>query len=574
MQFICVYSSRPDICADVIKQISAATHVIDKGFNQARLLIYSDQQISKYNVVNSINDQGDIDVTGRDAFISNQHQTVAAKLLLDDNAVTFVTDCFGIFHFYYYRDNDKLIVSNNIFLIAALTDPDYSREGIWDALLFKQPFMHRTIFENVFCTMPNEIIRLELESGKLELMGGKLEEELFDSEPQDYAEVALEYYVSARQMVEKQNLTPGISLSSGSDSFTVLAGLRAAGLHPSAYSWGEDNYSEVPLVQKLADKYNLQWNLKNFDQYKENELQLFQNAQLTSNGLAPLAHSNWYYHYSCIPKSTALFEGFGGSEFCKAELSYFMWSVPYKNLITGKLNPQEYLHSYFQDIREEERTLIIQYLLDNYMDYFKNINTEEGFISHRRYVLYNVLNKVFTGIFNSGCSLGVKLYEPFIYKKFLSALFSRHLGLGGWTSLSAGYPGPYKAYYSQAMIIKRLAPEMMKHRQNRGISMNEVLYPGELLMTLVYARKGLGKITKTLNPGKRRNLFQDQTDYSRFETMPSSTDLNPILGTLLKPTYQRQNSCLENLNRKLNAIRNYKEFKARELLRDHNESQA
>lgn len=569
MNFILVHSNKPGACEDIIRKYSDSAYIIDRSLKQARLLIFSDREIIKHTVVNSLNDHEDIDLSNSTAFVSNQHQTVAAKLLLEDNAVTFITDCYGIFHFYYYKDDEKLIVSNNIFLVARLVDPDYCREGIWDALLFKQPFMQRTFFRCILCTLPNETIKLDLVSGQLEQKGWKLEDELFDSEPRDYADAAYEFFVSSKKAIEKQNRNTGISLSSGSDSFTVLAGMRVAGMHPEAYSWGEDNYIEVPHVQKLVSKYKLRWSLINFDRYQENELQLFQQAQLTSSGLAPLAHSNWYYHYSNIPKDTALFEGFGGSEFCKAELSEAMWSVPYKMLITNKHDPREYLHQYFKDIRIEERSQIIQYLLDNYQEYFKDITTEEGFRTHRRYVLYNVLSKVFTGIFNSGCSLGLKLYEPFLSKKFLSALFSHRLGLSGWTSLSPNYPGPYKAYYSQAMTVKRIAPDMMNIRQNRGISMMEALYPRDLLMLLIYFRKGFGKINKILNAKKRKNLFQDQTDYSRFETMPSTKDLNPILESLLNPNYQRSNSCLENLNRKLNALQNYKEFSVTDLLQKH-----
>jgi len=334
MNFILVYSSEKSILQDVEKLYGKdAGFRIEREYNQAKLLIYSDTKIEHLNVVNVVNDIGDIDYGSEDNFLANTHDTIAAKMVVNDNYIKFRTDYLGLLPLYYHKTEASTIISSNIFLINNVIKTSYCEESLWDSLIFKKPFNKNTWFSNIYCTMPNELVVVDLAAGITTLSEGRLEENVFSGQDKDYVGEAIDFFHKAHQVITKKNLPLAISLSAGSDSRTALAGVMSMNTDFTAYSWGADYYRETRMIKHLTEKLGINWKLMSFEGFKEAEEYYLSLSQLTSNGLSLQRSPHHFFMHTKMAHGSAVFEGNGGSEFLKAEITDLFYTDAYRDII-------------------------------------------------------------------------------------------------------------------------------------------------------------------------------------------------------------------------------------------------
>ncbi len=573
MNFILVYSSEKSILQDVEKLYGKdAGFRIEREYNQAKLLIYSDTKIEHLNVVNVVNDIGDIDYGSEDNFLANTHDTIAAKMVVNDNYIKFRTDYLGLLPLYYHKTEASTIISSNIFLINNVIKTSYCEESLWDSLIFKKPFNKNTWFSNIYCTMPNELVVVDLAAGITTLSEGRLEENVFSGQDKDYVGEAIDFFHKAHQVITKKNLPLAISLSAGSDSRTALAGVMSMNTDFTAYSWGADYYRETRMIKHLTEKLGINWKLMSFEGFKEAEEYYLSLSQLTSNGLSLQRSPHHFFMHTKMAHGSAVFEGNGGSEFLKAEITDLFYTDAYRDIIARNNEPGEYLNRVFSFFSDDYKTKIIQYIMDNYSSYLVDFKTPGGYEMHRNFLLQFVPTRAFTGMFNSAIYAGLSLYEPFFSRNMMMTTFANNFGLKTATlmsgfsqlDLSVGFPGKVKDIIPQARMVENLYPKLLKTQLDRGFSMKQALYPFDI--TKLDDIRKLGILRKVLPMGFKRyikaqkqklskqKVFRGQTDYSQTSFLDLDSNINPLLQANLKPAYKRDNRCVEDLSVCLNSM--------------------
>lgn len=522
-----------------------ASHKLEKYQKSSKLLIYSNHPIQKYNLINSLNQVEDISLEEA-SFFRDDHDSITARMFCDDSEAIFITDHWGMLPFYYYQGDGTFLISNNIFLIQNVLNAEIAQESIFEALLLKKPIRSRTWFAGIKCSLPCQSIHVNLQDGKVKLSEGEYGKGLFGQPRTDYVQAMEDFFCRAFRIIEKQGLTSAASLSSGSDSRTVLAGLMAHSNDFRVYSWGGENYAETKRISNLAQEFGMNWKLIDFDQFSQNERENVALAQLSSNGLSPSSH--YTYFYGKIPPGSALFEGVGGSELFKVELSYGKWTFPYKNVITTGANLRECLVDYFSVLTDNTRNRLIDFIETSYRDYFTPVNTPRGYEVHKRYLLELAPARIFNGILNSGLHQGHRLYEPFFSRNVLSAYFSHDLGLQRGTSLSNNFPGGYKAIRAQAEMVKRLYPPLLKPQFDRGYSMQEAFLPELVTVGLRKARSAVKKIREN------KALFRDQVDYNMTMPMDQRQTLHPKIVNMVTDEGALKNLSIFYVNASLNGL--------------------
>lgn len=573
MNFILIYSTESNILQDASKLYEKeAGFVVEREYNQAKLLIYSDAKIEKLNIVNIVNDVGDIDYGNENNFFANSHDSIATKMVFNDNCVKFRMDYLGLLPLYYYQTPTTTIIGSNIFLVSNVTKSAHSEESLWDSLIFKKPFNTNTWFSNIKSTMPNESIVIDLAAGTTTISEGRLEENIFSGQNKDYVGEAIEFFRKAHQVIAKNNLPLAVSLSAGSDSRTALAGVMSMNSNFDAYSWGADYYRETRMIKALAERFRINWHLMSFEGFKEAEEHYLSLSQLSSNGLSLQRSPHHFFMHTKMKQGSAVFEGNGGSEFLKGEITDLFYTDAYRDIIARNNNPQDYLNRVFSFFTDQYKAKIIQYIMDNYSSYLLDFRTPKGYEMYRKFMLQFVPTRAFTGLINSARYAGLNLYETFFSRKILTALFANQVGLSvgsqmsGFSQLevSQGYKGKVKVIIPEAKMVQSLYPDLLKTQLDRGFSMKQALYPFDItkyddIRKLDIVRKVLPKGLKRFVKAQKQkltkqNIFRGQTDYSQTSFLDLDGSINTLLKTNLKLDYQRNNRCVEDLNVCLNAM--------------------
>lgn len=436
----------------------------------------------------------------------NSHSLVSCFFLTEDHKVCCNSDFMGVFTHYYYHTSGNLILSDNILIIANLSEEGFSDEGIYDSILFKKPYGENTWYKNIFCLTAGTILKYDLRENTLHKGIGTGFYELLAGNNYKITDAFTELF-----QADANTDSLALSISAGSDSRSVLAGLLFAGKKFKSYSWGGKNYMETRKIENLVNKFSLDWEVLDFSKLQSDFIHYHLNSIYFSNGLIPAIHH--FYYYSYLPEGVSLYEGYGGSEFIKGEHSDGMYSDLFKEVIKNKKKLSVALVNNLNGVQEPIKGRICEYLGDKYKEYFHDLETEKGKISFQQYLLNFLPSKIFGGIFKSSDCFKHKLIEPYFSPKILASIFGKGMGITKNLSLRNDFSGAAKSLEPQSLIVRKLNPELYKSLLDRNIKYSEWNIP----LTLVYP---LQKIRQQADKLLYRNFpVRAQVDYASFSQM-------------------------------------------------------
>lgn len=180
-----------------------------------------------------------------------------------------VTDALGRLPLYSWRDEQSIMVSRHMDLVAAVQDrKEYDRLAIAQYLLFAYSLGNRTLIQGVHCIEPCSLITIDPRSSLIEMQrlhtfsfSGKLHSgkslETNATELVDLLSVACRNRTSS----ERCNV---VSLSGGLDSRTIAACMRNAGIAVSAATMidAEGAFrADADIAQRIARVLGIDWRL-------------------------------------------------------------------------------------------------------------------------------------------------------------------------------------------------------------------------------------------------------------------------------------------------------------------------
>ncbi|MDF9745869.1 hypothetical protein [Natrinema salsiterrestre] len=185
----------------------------------------------------------------------------------DGGSVRVRVDPLGTYSVYYHATDSEFFVSNSLDLIARCTDNiSVDRNGLLENMLFLTNLSNMTPFEDVYKLDGATVLSLEdtLSTENVGVRSQTISYDSFDDAVEKYAARINEVMSD----VAKSNCNIGLTLTGGSDSRTLLAGLFANDVRPTVmcgrgHTPFDASDRDLEINMMIADKYSL-------DQYSIN----------------------------------------------------------------------------------------------------------------------------------------------------------------------------------------------------------------------------------------------------------------------------------------------------------------
>jgi hypothetical protein len=459
---------------------------------------------SKNNTISTTN-ASNISKYSRHTNWIDQHE-LHSFVIVDDDKITLTSDPLGVFTIYYFELNGTVILSDNIFLIANILEANISIEALFDSVIFKKPFGKNTWYERIYCLQAGEVANYIFNNGHFTVMGGTNWEELFYSPQKDYIKAFSTYFEEYAANIFAPII---LALSAGSDSRTVLAGLLNNNENILCLSWGGSDYLETQRIKRLVKEFDLNWKLIDFSLLIEKYEYFTRKSLFDSNGLMPASHL--YYFKSQTPSGSHIFEGYGGSEFVKGELSEGMYTPLQYEIIVNNRSLEDALHILYGDLPNSILQHMWNYYTSNYSQYIEPINSDKGRRIFLEYLFRTLPAKIFGGIFGTAKKFDLQLYEPYFSPHILSSIFSNKMGVVWNNSIAPDFSGPVKALKPQALILKQIHPSLYTSVLDRNVKYSEW---DDFNLTIYIKRKVRSQLDKLVY---RNSQMRDQVDYQRIK---------------------------------------------------------
>ncbi len=426
----------------------------------------------------------------------------------DAAAFACASGYWGIMTHYWHHDADTFVCSNNVFLTAGIAGDELSEPAMFEYLFFGWPRKEKTWFKAVSSLQPGQQLKLDVERHAVELLGGTDFDKLLDPEPLELLPTVREFFSKAKQRIGRDRTTY-ISLSSGSDSRTVLSCLRGMKMQPHAISFGNFNMLETRDVAELTHQLHVPWLFVDLAEFPDRFDELFAEGTFFSNGLLNPLRTHYPWLYSHMRRGNAVFEGILGSEFIKGEIAMPPMASPmYRDIITLDISLEAALGKYYPEMPEPTRQNLTSYIRSEYSHMFVNVNTPEGARSFQRYLLEDIPRRFFAGIIKIASQNSTMGYYPFLSPRILQAVFSNDCGMRKGFSLQKDFVGPIASLRAEALIVKEMDEEIFNSTLDRGVSFRDVLAPAAVAKT----RRKMNLLEKKIRIG---SLFGGQIDNSR-----------------------------------------------------------
>ncbi len=383
------------------------------------------------------------------------------------------TDLYGVQRHYYFNDGRTFVCSNNALIVARLVDAPLDHATMmFEYLFFMQPAREHSYFAGVNTLLPGEGIAWDLATRKVSRTA-KVDlyaEMTTGSSGEDLVTAATGFFRAAAKVLQGRQAL--VSLSAGSDSRTVMAGTLASGMNVSAVTFGGDDFVETRFVRDLAARRGFKVDVQGFPGLLEQWDQTFRSMALSTSGVI----SCWMVHYGKFYRAMqgdALFEGFAGSEFIKAEIvPGSTTAVPIVKVISGGMSIAEAIRHSFGCLPEEFRTRMAQYIADTYGATLLPVATPEGRREYARF-MYEFLPSHVFGAVNTLANAYRGLYLPFYSRRILRAI-QKTQGITKFNSLpTGGYPGSVQCLKAECVLVKQFDRMLYESRIDRQHSFRE-----------------------------------------------------------------------------------------------------
>jgi len=513
----CFVSSGAPAVIEAARRL-AIPEVAGNGGNGRICLFASSRSGGEQRHLYMINDQADY--TDRDVLehaisgggTSPPYDSLVSAAFIDGPVFRCISDYWGLREHYWYEDRDTFVCSDNIFNVAALTDRDISEESLFEYLFFLSPIRDHTWFAGIRCLLPGQGLaydrraRTVLLSEPLDCAGDLLGE---NATAPDIAPAVRSFFSNARRRTGAG--TAAITLSAGSDSRTVLAGLISSGFPLKAYSFGTPALYETREIERLTRRFGIDWRFIDIDDTDARWFELFRESTADSNGLLNPLRTHYEILYGTIPADEVIFEGILGSQFLKGEHCVGATiSAAHRDSITGGASPERALETHFAFLGELLYPRMREYILDRYGGELLDVDTPRGLRAFQSFAFSVFPRRIFAGmVMIAGRDHGV--YLPFISPCILKAVLGRGFGIARNVSLRSDAHGYIRSVLPESVIVRELDRRIYTSVLDRNFSFREVLeYPFFLVRLLKAMRVAKKKV-------RYRNCVVGQIDNSRIE---------------------------------------------------------
>lgn len=446
-----------------------------------------------------INDQKDysIDEIGRRLvrreFGRPDWDSLVSLARLSEDHFVARTDFWGIQTHYWYHDDDTLVCSDNVFVVAGLLGKRLSRSSLLEYLFFLAPVGSNTWFEDIHALLPDQSVRYDCKTGRFEASEPTdlLEAILERRDDRGLAESAATFFEQCARGLDGTKALVG--LSSGSDSRTVLAGLMHFDLLAKAVCFGKADFVETHAIRKLAKKLGIELEVFDFDLLLERWEETFRSSLRLTNGLLNPLRVFYASYYERL-NGGALFEGILGSQFVKGEIPVgAVTSQAQAGVVVRGAAIGETIDRVFPLLPQEFRKEMADYVGDRHEKLLLPMSTAEGKKRYTRFLLEFAPSRLF-GPLMLAAARHMKVYYPFLSPGILRPLF-RSLGAMRPYSFEESFPGPVKCLWPECEIVRSMSDTIYRSVLNRGVSFKEALeYPSGLARNLRRCRLMLRRL--------------------------------------------------------------------------------
>jgi len=445
-------------------------------------------------VLRSLNEQGDYSAEELTACIDYRefpvHNGDSLVSLAYSGSSRFgcMTDFWGIMNHFWSCDEDAFICSNDLFLVEHLKGGGggISEESLFEYLFFLAPLEDCTWFEGIRTLLPDQKLLYDWGKHSVRLSPRRsLAEALFHDpgEVEPLHQSVSSFFTRTRTALG--NRTAALALSPGSDSRTVLAGLRRFGWRIAGHTFGRPDGVETMLTRDFAEKYGVPWELTDIADVSDGWEDAFARGTAVTNGLMNPLRVHYAPLYDSIPEDRVIFEGICGSEFVKAEVCIgAMVSHHCARVIKEGVSSALVIDEAFGELDQDFRRRMKSYVVERHGRWLTNVNTEQGLRDYLEHTLGLVPSRVFAGLIPLATRNHAACY-PFMSPRVLKSIFALGFGVANSVSLRRNFRGSVDSIRIEAEIVRKTDDELYRSVLDRGISFQEALELPPLLARVI-----------------------------------------------------------------------------------------
>lgn len=248
---------------------------------------------------------------------------------------TIYSDHFAIEKFFFWQENNKFIISDDLKVISEVVELTPSRENIANYAIDYHFTGGTTAFENVYHNEPGQII--EFKDGRLHFSQYWQPSDLLKLEKKivpvrSISEALSKAVDTGLQLIDKDKIS--LSLTGGADTRNLLAIFLSKGLKPHLYTYGSPNSDDCIKAKAIADGLGLTHSIHDIEMNVDLFEEYARKITKQSSGIASIHRAHRVIAVE-MEKQYAdnMFLGTLGGEFIKgvSEDDYIVPAIVYEN---------------------------------------------------------------------------------------------------------------------------------------------------------------------------------------------------------------------------------------------------
>ena len=238
------------------------------------------------------------------------------------NKVWIVTDYLGLFHLFYYKNKNCVIIGANALTIAKKVSSNIDPIGIYEMIFRGNPQRGHTLFEEIKCLSPAVLIEI----------GKTIKKDNYWQIP-NYTPVkvedAIKLFIDAvRLSVKKQwNENDVQELTAGRDTMMLLSTYMYLGIPIKTWTHGFHYSKDLIGANDRAKRFNIKHQVIQREQISQLSIdQIFNYAQIFLNASSGMANIFEYWHLAPVLEKVdgkGTITGVGGEVF---RGFYYQWA--------------------------------------------------------------------------------------------------------------------------------------------------------------------------------------------------------------------------------------------------------
>ena len=470
-------------------------------------------------------------------FIVNNLHGHYYYILLDKSSGSLLAgnSLFSILPLYYFRNNDKILISDNALRIGKYLDlNDISKRFILETILFNYPLFNDSIFESIKLLPANSYIICS--GSNSDILKHTEIQNHFSATPKPWKKSTGEIrdvFISSvcKYLPDKHYVH---ALTGGFDGRTLVSVAIYFNKVFSCYSFGSKNSKDTRIASQLAEKAGIPFiNFELEDSYIKNDnLPCGKEFIINSSGTSTFARSHYLHSAKRLSSDFQhIITGNFGSEIFRA--AHIAGAVISSNLyaLFDSESSDEGIRKIegsreFQCLNTSNFELQFESLKEDILHLPCYDNALSGLTKNQRFYVF-VFEEIFRKYFGAEMVNQfryVKNRTPFLDIEFLKAIFKTELA-----GIHSDFfeHNPFKRYKGQVLyanIIKSTYPGFGKMLTDKGYRPDDLINPfGKLNIAKGYLKKVIRKSSPDFDPYAVSKAWEYNKDF--WLKIPISGDL-------------------------------------------------